>query len=162
MPSPRSLRHTWEPEFPSTLVVACSDGRFTWPIADFVHDTLKVPRFDQLIVPGGGGALVDAGGSARARQLLGDAHFLIEAHQIEQVVLFFHGPAADGPEDALCGDYRRRFPKVSPAGIRTRQDADAAEVIRRGFGLGIRVLAYRCEVSRAEQYVFIPLHRPAG
>ncbi len=85
--------------------------------------------------------------------------FLINAHDIQDVYLVFHGPAADGPADATCGDYRRRLPYLTPNEIRAQQQKDAAEILRGGIGFGItvRMHPYRCEVTANGRVQFVPL-----
>lgn len=153
---------TWDPTFPTTLLVTCSDGRVSCGIEEFVRETLGVTRFDQLVVPGGGGALAPSGPMAEGgTQPLDDARFLIEAHRTELVVLFFHGPGPDGPPDAVCGGYRRRLPDATPEEIREQQVADALAVIEQGFGPQVRAAAYRCDVDCEDCLVITPLVEPA-
>lgn len=71
----------------------------------------------------------------------------------------FHGPAPDGPAEALCGDYRRKLPASSPQDIRRQQDVDAREL--RSAGLGwpapVETLIFRCEVGADDVVRFVPL-----
>jgi hypothetical protein len=86
---------------------------------------------------------------------------LITTHAIERVILLFHGPAQDGPDDAQCGDYVRKLPGLSKAEIRSRQEEDAAEIERKGLGVAVTLEFYRCEVSGSGKVVFVRL-RNAG
>ncbi|HEX3867881.1 MAG TPA: hypothetical protein VHV78_14060, partial [Gemmatimonadaceae bacterium] len=117
----------WSPGRPQTLVVACSDGRLQEATDSFLHRHLGLAAFDRFYVPGGGGALCPGDSDAvRARQLRGECRYLIELHRVQQILLLFHGPAADGPPDALCADYRRKMPTALPDEVRRTQARDAA------------------------------------
>ncbi len=130
-------------------MVACSDARFHDEIDEFLHTQLSLSCCDRLYVPGGAGALATGGvGLLRARRLREECHFLIGAHKIRRAVLFFHGPAADGPVEAICGDYKRRQPKATAAEVRRQQEGDARQILRDGLGDGVRLEMYLCEVTK--------------
>ena len=98
----------WSPERPNVLVVACSDGRLQEATDAFLANELGVVRYDRFYVPGGGGALAASGYDlARAQQMRRECRYLIELHRVQRVILLMHGPAANGPLDAACADYRR-------------------------------------------------------
>jgi hypothetical protein len=150
----------WEPARPSALVVACSDGRLQAPLDDFLHHRLGIVDYDRLYAPGGPGALaVGASNFVRSDQFRREAAFLVTAHGIQDAYLIFHASSADGPADATCGDYRRRLPHYTPAEIRAQQQRDAAEIVRSGIGFGIdvRLHAYRCEVTADGRVQVVPL-----
>jgi hypothetical protein len=116
----------------------------------FLHGELGLASFDRFYVPGGAGALsAIEGEAARAEQLRGECKYLIELHQVKQIILLFHGPAANGPPDAVCADYRRKFPLTAPDILRHRQAQDAAELLqlRDEWTVGADVSVYRCEVD---------------
>ena len=149
----------WREQRPSVLVVACSDGRLQGHTDDFL-DRLGITQYDRVFAPGGPGALASGVDNfMRADQFRRECAFLVEAHGIQDVYLVFHGPAADGPPEATCGDYRRRFPHDSPAQIRARQEHDAADLLRNGFspGVKVRLHPYRCEVTADDRVQFVPL-----
>lgn len=157
MPS-LSRGQSWDAANPGTLVVACSDGRFQEELDAFLHTQLGLRQYDRLYLPGGAGALAPSGIEfTRAQQVRKECQFLIEAHGIERVILLFHGPAADGPEEAACGDYRRKFPGRSAHEIRRRQDDDLTEVLRSGISRGVTVECYRCEVTALGTVQFVPM-----
>ena len=150
----------WNAQRPTTLVIACSDGRFQEEVDEFLRDHLVIDHHDRLYVPGGAGALVTSGTEfIRADRLRNECRFLIEAHGIERAILMFHGPAEDGPVEALCGDYQRRLPTSSPAGVRRQQDRDAERIQRDGLGGGVCLEIYRCEVTADGLVRFVQMPR---
>lgn len=159
MPPTYASRRPFDPARPTALVIACSDGRLQEAVDEFLA-VLGVTHYDRLYLPGGPGALADSGVSyLRAGECRREAAFLIAAHGIEEVYLVFHGPAEDGPADAVCGDYRRKLPNHTPAQIREQQARDADDVLRNGFGWNVspRVHAFRCEVTGAAEVRFVEL-----
>ncbi len=148
----------WNGQKPTALVVACSDGRLQENLDDFLHLGLGIRRYDRLYVPGGGGALASSGVELiRPDQLRDECRFLIAAHALQHVYLIFHGPAADGPDEALCGDYRRKLPWASASEVRERQAADADELRRIHWGSQVSVHIYRCEVRSDNRVQFVEL-----
>src|SRR5581483_3146712 len=121
----------WAPTRPRTLVVACSDGRLQQATDDFLQSELGLAEFDRLYVPGGGGALSASDRDVfRAQQLRGECKYLVELHEVKQIILLFHGPAADGPPEAVCADYRRKLPWATPDVLRQRQARDALDLMQ--------------------------------
>jgi hypothetical protein len=140
----------WQGDAPTTLVVACSDGRFQEEVDRFLHDELRIRQYDRFYVPGGAGALASSGMDyTRAHDFRAECSFLINAHRIRQVIFLFHGPAADGPESAACADYKRKFPGKSAADLRLQEDEDAAEILRAGMGPNVTVRVFHAEVTRS-------------
>jgi hypothetical protein len=140
--------------------VACSDGRLQEAVDEFLDGSLGISHYDRLYLPGGPGSLSAAGIKfMRGNQVGEELQFLIEAHQIEQVILIYHGPASDGPADAICADYRRIYPAFDPEGIRKQQEIDTEEII--GGPLAAfpanRVRAFRLEVDAAHSIAVVPL-----
>jgi hypothetical protein len=71
--------------------VSCSDGRLGEACDEFLADGLGLPRYDRLAVPGGAACL--AGHFAARREgeaATGQLRFLVEAHELERVVLIAH------------------------------------------------------------------------
>jgi len=71
--------------------IYCSDGRYGEQFDDFLHNGLKLPRYDRLAVPGGAACL--AGHFLAYRQeegLLDQLRFLIQSHGLEKLVLIAH------------------------------------------------------------------------
>jgi hypothetical protein len=143
------------------MVVACSDGRLQSATDAFLQAELGLAEFDRLYVPGGGGALSASDRDVfRAQQLRGECKYLVELHQVKQIVLLFHGPALDGgPAEAVCADYRRKLPWASPEVLRQRQARDAIELmqLRSEWAAEADVAIYRCEVGKAKAITFCTL-----
>jgi len=153
---------TWRPEMPAGLVVACSDGRHQEELDRFLR-TLGVQDYDRVYVPGGAGALSPSGGEhTRAHRMRTDCLFLIQAHQLERVFLFFHGPAPGGPEPAVCGDYQRKLPGRSAGEIAHQQDVDAAQLLHGVFPSHVSLHVYRIEVLPDSSVRFVLLHSAEG
>ena len=123
--------------------VYCSDGRLGEQFDDFLHNALHLPRYDRLAVPGGAACLADhfatyREGDAVAAQL----EFLINAHQLQRVILIAH-------ED--CAFYTERL-RISPIAVTEKQREDLIKAVERVQQLGPKVVveAYfaRMEGSR--------------
>lgn len=150
----------WAADRPHTLVVACSDGRLQEPTDAFLHQQLGLAGFDRFYVPGGGGALASSGRDfIRAQQLRKECAYLIELHEVSNVILLFHGPSEKGPPGAVCADYRRKLPWASPELLRDRQRVDALELIERRseWAGSAEVHAYRCDVDQSHHLRFVQL-----
>jgi hypothetical protein len=151
-------RTSWNQERPHALVIACSDGRLQENLDDFLEHGLGITHYDRLYAPGGGGALVSSGVELlRPDQFRRECRFLLAAHGIQDLYLIFHGPAEDGPEEAVCGDYRRKLPRATFAALRQRQMQDADELKGLDWGTAVRVHTYRCEVTGDERIQFVKL-----
>ena len=153
-------RSKWSVDRPHTLVVACSDGRLQDQTDEFLHGQLGLAGFDRFYVPGGGGALAASGPDFfRAIQMRTECAYLIKLHEVQRVILLFHGPSAKGPADACCADYRRKLPHSSPLELAERQQSDAVELlkIRHEWAAMAEVSAYRCEVSETHHVSFVNL-----
>jgi hypothetical protein len=150
----------WTPTRPHSLVVACSDGRLQNATDEFLRTSLGLAAFDRLYVPGGGGALSASDRDVfRAQQLRGECKYLVELHQVRQIILLFHGPAPDGPAEAACADYKRKLPWATPDVLRQRQARDAIELmqLRREWAASAEISIYRCEVDVHREITFCPL-----
>jgi hypothetical protein len=139
------------------MVVACSDGRLQQATDEFLHNELGLAEFDRLYVPGGGGALSASDRDVfRAQQLRAECKYLVELHQVQQIILLFHGPAPGGPSEAVCADYKRKLPWATPDTLRERQARDAVELmqLRREWAATANVALYRCEVATDRAITF--------
>ena len=95
--------------------IYCSDGRYGVQIDDFLHNGLKLPRCDRLVVPGGAASLAGHFLAFREEEgLLEQLRFLIRAHDLQRVVLIAH-------QD--CAFYGEQLHVASP-GLETRQRED--------------------------------------
>jgi hypothetical protein len=147
----------WDGKLPRTLVVCCSDGRFQQEVDEFLSGHLGIARYDRLYVPGGAGALSASGIEfTRAHSFRKECEFLLTAHGIEQIIMLFHGPSTDGPDEAICGDYRRILPTSSAKEIRRRQEQDALEILQQRNWKNVAIRIYRCEVSSDGVVQFLP------
>ncbi len=112
--------------------IYCSDGRFGEQIDDFLHNGLKLPRCDRLVVPGGAACL--AGHFLAFREedgLVEQLRFLIQVHDLQRVVLVAH-------QD--CAFYSERL-HVPSTGLESRQreDLQAAAGRLRSFSRSLAV-----------------------
>src|SRR5688500_14161225 len=125
-----TLGMQWEPDRPRILVAACSDGRLQEATDAFLAGALGIRQYDRLYLPGGGGALSASGSYfLRAAEVRRECRLLIEAHAVEHLLLLFHGPAAGGPPEAVCADYRRKHSWQRPDQVRAQQDTDVRDLI---------------------------------
>ena len=103
----------------------CSDGRVGEHFDDFMHNGLKLPRYDRIALPGGPACL--AGYSQAQLEEAGvidELRFLIHAHELGRVILIQH---------EHCAFYGVRL-GVKPERMTQLQKADlvrAAYVIRK-------------------------------
>lgn len=158
---PLALGMPWNPSRPHMLVIACSDGRLQEATDQFLSRALGVRHYDRLYMPGGAGALASGGPDVmRAHQFRSDCRFLVEAHQVEHLILLFHGPAMDGPPEALCADYVRRLPGAKAAEVRAQQEEDVCDLVARRaeYAGDARLALYRLEVGADGTLSVVALH----
>jgi hypothetical protein len=114
--------------------VYCSDGRFGEQMDEFLHLSLKLPRYDRVAVPGGaaclaGHMMVYHEATALDRQL----SFLITSHGLTKVVLIAH---------ENCGFYKGMWLGTTTLEQQQAQDLQkAADQIRSHHGR-VEVEAY--------------------
>ena len=81
----------YSPERIHAAAVYCSDGRVGDQFDDFLHNGLSLPRYDRLALPGGPASLA---GHTEAhiteRGIVDELKFLVEAHELDRVVLIAH------------------------------------------------------------------------
>lgn len=148
----------WNSQRPHTLVVACSDGRLQENLDDFLHHYLGIAHYDRLYAPGGGGALARCDSDdVRVRQFRQECGFLLRAHAVHDLILIFHGPADEGPDEAACADYRRRWPGASLRELRQQQEEDAKSVKSVDWGVFVQSHVFRCEVTADRGVQFVQL-----
>lgn len=151
----------WDRTRPRVLVVACSDGRLQEATDEFLTRELGITHYDRLYVPGGPGALSASGlDFIRAQQVRLECKYLVQLHGVQHLIALFHGPAEDGPADAVCADYQRKFARATPAELRAQQEEDARDLLRYRHEWSDRagVSIYRCEVGAGQQIRFVRLH----
>lgn len=115
--------------------VYCSDGRFGDQCDDLLHNAMQLPRYDRVAVPGGAACL--ASPLATEGEMQGTCEqlaFLVEAHQLERVVLMVHENCAfyQGRMDASAEEIKQRqLEDVRQAAARVQ--AISADLIIDGF-----------------------------
>jgi len=150
----------WSPDRPRILVIACSDGRLQEEVDEFLHRHLHVVRYDRLLLPGGPGALAYSGGElGRAAEHRRECRFLVRVHRIERIVLLFHGPTDEGLDEAICADYLRKFPGITPDEVRTRQETDLGHLVRfrAEWAENAQLQAFRGEVGPDRNVRFVAI-----
>ena len=115
--------------------VYCSDGRFGESFDDFLHNSLRLPRYDRLAAPGGAACLAGHFLAFREEEgLTEQLRFLVQAHGIERVVLIAH----EG-----CAFYAERL-HTSSLQMEAQQREDMQAAIRRirSLASGVQVEAF--------------------
>ncbi|MHC4853034.1 MAG: carbonic anhydrase [Planctomycetota bacterium] len=134
-PSPYQSPVVFDPQHVQAAAVYCSDGRFGDQVDDLLHNGLQLPRYDRLVVPGGGGCLAGHFAARREEEAaFSQLRFLIEAHRLQRVVLIAH-------ED--CGFYSELL-HISQLQMETSQREDLEKAVSRvrGVAHGLTVVAY--------------------
>jgi hypothetical protein len=101
----------------NAAAVYCSDGRIGDHMDEFLHQGLALPRYDRVACPGGPVAL--AGRLLafwESRGVLEQLRFLVQVHEVRQVVLIAHGG---------CAYYHERL-GMQPATAESEQREDLA------------------------------------
>src|SRR5690349_8067244 len=112
------------------MAIYCSDGRYNEQFDEFLHEQLKLPRYDRLVIPGGAACLAGHMIAHREEETLADAlRFLVDHHGLERVVLIAH---------AGCGYYIKRL-MVNEAKVREVQEEDLRKAAARIGGISGRV-----------------------
>jgi hypothetical protein len=85
----------FEAERIHAAAVYCSDGRFGQQMDEFLQRGLGFPRYDRVAVPGGAAPLAEHMAVTRERAALErQVRFLVEAHELQRVVLIAHQDCA--------------------------------------------------------------------
>lgn len=150
----------WNQERPRILVVACSDGRLQQSLDNFLKNHLGITDYDRLFAPGGPGALARASEEPlRSNHHFGELRFLADIHGVQRIILIFHSASPDGPEQSVCGDYRRLWPLFGIDEIAAKQEEDLQRVvaaIRRNLP-SLQIQAYRAETLPNYHVRFVDL-----
>ena len=121
----------WHPDRIGALALYCSDGRWGEAMDEFCHRHLQIPRYDRWALPGGPAWVAGGPADAAVRAQL---DFLVQAHELEQIVLITHYGCA------WYGHHLRRPP---PDCLAVQgEDLRAATDTLRGWYPGLRVDAY--------------------
>ncbi len=109
--------------------VYCSDGRMGDAFDDFCTNGLELPRYDRVALPGGPACLAGYPEARLEEQgVLDELIFLVEAHELDRVVLIQH---------AGCAFYGHRL-EVTDDHLPSLQRADlvrAAHFVRKATPL---------------------------
>ncbi len=117
----------WNPDRIGALALYCSDGRWGEAFDEFCHRHLHIPRYDRWAVPGGPAWLVASGGDVAMQEAAKtQLEFLVEAHQLEQIVLITHYGCA------YYGNRMKRSPDDCLP-VQTNEVVTASSVLRRWF-----------------------------
>jgi hypothetical protein len=124
----------FEHERIGAAAVYCSDGRYGDQMDEFLHESLGLPRYDRVAVPGGpaciaGHSIAIRDQGAMEKQL----RFLITAHELNRIVFIAH-------QD--CGFYKQL--KLWGKTIEEQQRIDMAKSaqIVRAYGNGVTVESF--------------------
>ena len=120
--------------------VYCSDGRYGEQCDDFLHNSLKLPRYDRVAIPGGAAALAGHFEAYRDEEaLVPQLEYLIRTHQLEHVVLIGH---------QNCGFYLHRL-RCTPEKVAATQVADLQKAAERIWSIrsGLVVCAYLAQIE---------------
>jgi len=128
----------FEHERIGAAAVYCSDGRYGEQMDEFLHHCLELPHYDRVAIPGGAACLAGHLLAMRERGALDrQLKFLIEAHELDRVVLIAH-------QD--CGFYRQNVHphKLRNTPLEELQAADLAIVanLLRDYNRKLEVDAY--------------------
>ncbi len=166
----------------NAAAVYCSDGRVGDQIDEFLHQGLGLPRYDRLACPGGPVAL--AGRLLafwESRGVAEQLRFLVEVHEVREVVLIAHegcayygerlhlDPAAAESEQradllTAASAVQRIQPTLEVAGFFARREeaAVAYELVFASKGLDLRLRALPPVVRAAAQAPVAPTSAPVG
>jgi Putative carbonic anhydrase len=141
---------SWTNQFHDTLLIACSDGRFSTQLDSYCREYLGVESCDRFLAPGG-----IAGLQILAESFYADKEritLLVTRHAIRKIICVAH-------ED--CGYYRERYPGIDDLMSRQLEDLrTAGESLRYWFG-GMRVELAYAKVT-PDRYVQFVRVSPAG
>ncbi len=107
------------------VAVYCSDGRFADHFDEFVTQSLGLTCCDRIVIPGGPAYLADHPGvEADGASLLEQIKFMVEAHNLNRVILIMH-------EDCGCYSHKLGYPAGPEQQQRQADDlAMAVHVVR--------------------------------
>jgi hypothetical protein len=80
----------WHPERIGAMALYCSDGRWGEAFDEFCHRHLQIPRYDRWAVPGGPAWVNAPHGSEYLKATRIQLDFLVQAHELERLVLITH------------------------------------------------------------------------
>jgi hypothetical protein len=144
----------WHPERIGALALYCSDGRWGEAFDEFCHRHLQIPRYDRWAVPGGPAWLAaPQEDPALLRVVRLQLDFLVQAHELERIVLITHYGCA------WYGHRLQRSPEECLAA--QAEDVKVAATALQGWYPGMQVEAYLA--MRQHQWLsFHPLNIGEG
>ena len=126
-------------EHPDTLVIQCSDGRFSKPVFELLKNCGCL-RYDVMAMPGGP-ALLDMVGASitESEACRAGTSFLVRGHRISTIHLIAH---------AGCGYYQSRFGGMGQKALQDKQveDMQSAAAWLRRLDKKLLILAYFASV----------------
>lgn len=114
-------RRTFDSTYANTVLLTCSDGRFTAEDAEVLTVLGITAPPDRIVIPGGPGAIHERSrASLRDRCAAQDQlRFLVRHHRTRRVILISH---------ARCGHYVKKYPDDTPEQRIERQLMDLVQV----------------------------------
>ena len=125
----------FDPQRIGAAAVYCSDGRFGEQVDDLLFNTLNLPRYDRLVVPGGAACLAGHFNTYREEEgVAQQLKFLLKVHAVRQVILIAHQDCA----------YYTQWLNIPAMQLEARQREDLGKAVRhvRRFGKDLDVSAY--------------------
>lgn len=137
----------YEAERIHAAAIYCSDGRFGAHFDRFLTDGLGLPRYDRVALPGGPANLAGHTEAHVTEQgVVDELKFLVEAHELERVVLIAH---------QSCAFYSARLQLPEPF-LEHQQRIDllkAKQYIKRITGIS-QIEAYFARVDEEDHVTF--------
>jgi hypothetical protein len=127
-------------DHPDTLVLQCSDGRFSKPVFELLRNC-GCQRYDVMAMPGGPALLDMAGASiTESEACRSGTSFLIKGHRISTIHLIAHDN---------CGYYQSRFGGMGKVALQSKQieDMQSAAAWLRRLNRNLLILAYFASVK---------------
>jgi hypothetical protein len=119
--------------------VYCSDGRWGEAFDDFLTNGLGLPRYDRVALPGGPACLADHPEAHHEEQsVLHELKFLVDAHELDRVVLIQH---------QACAFYSH----LLEAPIERMESLQRADLVRAVFNIRKAIGVERIEAYIAKQ-----------
>ena len=121
--------------------VYCSDGRFSEQFDDLLRNSLRLPDYDRVAIPGGPACLAGYPGVSHEEAVAVDQlELLITAHQLSRVVLIAHQE---------CAYYTEQL-GISPDDQEQHQREDLAKAVER-IGWINPTVTVDCYLAHIEQ-----------
>lgn len=144
-----SAKATFHSKHATTIVVDCSDGRFTRSDDEFMEAVFQTDTADEIEFPGGIASLHPLSSSSwgDVEVMRAKLAMLVNGHKTERIVLMSHHG---------CLHYQRKYPSLDSKALMQRQLEDMVEVLedlRRRFP-GVEICAYYKTISDKQHVLF--------